>query len=57
MNENEKTKADQARKQSDHKCVCGHKATECRFPDCNADRTPKWVSSLLPALPAYLSSH
>ena len=57
MNVNEKTKAEQARKQSDHKCVCGHKATECKFPNCNADRTAKWVSALLPALPAYLSAH
>lgn len=57
-----KLKETQAKLQSDHndpyriKCHCNHAKSECKFPDCNADRTPKWLSPS-PPLPSHLMAH
>ena len=57
MNEKQK----QAHLQSDHKCHCNRDVKSCRFPDCNADRTPKHIMSqvvsLLPPLAKHLTAH
>lgn len=55
------TKMKQAHLQSDHRCHCNLKPKDCKFPDCNADRTPKHIMqtvvSLLPPLAKHLMAH